>query len=1027
MKSLHRFTIAELKTRRLTREGACRSWSAIVLSVIVLLPWITHAAEPAPWQTHLYLSAGQLFTRRIAITVRNDSNSPLAGQILSLPIPASGALSEIRDAIPAQLRLTNAGGEELLFAFVGPDGKPANTGPIVSGVELRIPAECPAKSTTMAYLYLANAAAWPVPDFLDVREKPVAAAVASATAGPVETLALRMSPDPAAWPAQMPGHRLSALAINQAAAPFTGLVSIDISALTGYCKARHYPTNFSSTLDGKPLPCCPVGNALIVQSTIAPATVQSLCVYSSGTAPLDAAYVQLLDSPANLVKNASFEEDSSAWQGAVRRADGAEAALVAPGRFGRRASRVTVPETAKPNWIGLHQDVPVLPNATYFYAAWIKCQSVKTGSVQLHVHLCNSAGQLTKTGSMHGAGPAISGDTDWTLISGQLTTPPDAQTLQLHLTTNTTGTVWHDGVIVAQVMPALVGPIESRLADEPATLGAWPMNPIVKVFRHDLPPAKPDEVRITAARNEKEPIQIAVRSRQSLADVRIAVDAPRLASGAVLKEFQTAVVKYVPIDYPTNYYQSPAPAWQRKLPIGSPGCDGWSDFWPDPLVSADSLDIPAQQTQPVWVTFNIPKDAPAGDYRGAVRFVHEQKTIATVPFVVHVWDFALDDQSHVKAVYDVRVGGRWKQPGKSDSETWRQVVQLMADHRLCPDTIAPAPQLKYVNGTVVADFTEFDKVASWYFDELKILHAYTPHDFYGFGWGLPPRKAFGEEAFEGSARTALRPQYKEAYQACLRAFWNHVKEKGWAGKILLYISDEPFDREPAIRDQMKTLCAMIHEVDPTIPIYASTWHHVPEWDGSVTAWGFGHFGVVPAEKIASIRNAGTKVLFTTDGHMCTDTPYCAVERLLPHYCFKYDVEGYEFWGSTWLTYDPFQFGWHSFIHQTDAPGKSYFIRYPNGDGYLIYPSKTGPVSTIRLEQASEGVEDYEYLYILRGRIATAKAAGRDTAEAQRTLDAANALVSMPNSGGRYSTRFLDDPDKVLQSKAQVARAIESLK
>ncbi len=1026
MKTLHSFTLADLKAHTQPDKGGWL-WAGITFSLLALFCSAVFAAEPARWQTSLYLNAGQLFARRIPITIRNDSNSPVAGQIISLPITATGPLSEIRGATPAQLRLTNAGGEELLFAFVGPDGKSANAGPIIPGVELRIPAECSAKSTSTIYLYFANAAAWPVPDFLDVREKPVTATVASATAGPVETLSLRTSPDAAVWPAQMSGHRLTALAVNQSATPFTGLVSIDLSAFAGYYKARHYPANFDVTLDGKPLPACLVGNALIVQSTFNPNSVQSLRVNPTAPVPLDAAYLQLLNSSANLVKNASFEEDSAAWQGIIRRADGAEVTLAAPGRFGNRTSRIAVPESAKPNWIGLHQDVAVLPNATYFYAAWVKCQAVKTGSVQLHVHLRDSAGQLTKTGGMQGAGPAISGDTDWTLISGQLTTPPDARIFQLHLTTNTTGTFWHDGAIVARVMPALVGPIESHLADGPAAIEAWAMNPIVKVFRHDLPPAKADETVLTAARNEKEPLQIAVRSRRSLANVHIAVDAPRHGNGTLLKDFQTAVVKYVPIDYPTNYYQSPAPAWQRKLPIGSPACDGWSDFWPDPLVPADSLDVPAQQTQPVWVTFNIPKDAPPGDFRGAVRFVHDQKTIATVPFVLHVWDFALDDQSHVKAVYDVRVGGRWKQPGKTDSETWRQIVQFMADHRLCPDTIAPAPQIKYVNGKVSADFTEFDKVAGWYFDELKILHAYTPHDFYGFGWGLPPRKAFGEEAFDGPGRTALRPQYKEAYQACLRAFWNHVKAKGWSDKILLYISDEPFDREPVLRDQMKTLCAMIHEVDPAIPIYSSTWHHVPEWDGSITAWGFGHFGVVPAEKIASIRSAGTKVLFTTDGHMCTDTPYCAVERLLPHYCFKYDVEGYEFWGSTWLTYDPFQFGWHSFIHQTDAPGKSYFIRYPNGDGYLIYPDKNGPVSTIRLEQAREGVEDYEYLYILRGRIAAARAAGRDTAQAQRALDTATSLVSMPNSGGRYSTRFLDDPDKVLQTKAQVARAIESLK
>ena len=79
----------------------------------------------------------------------------------------------------------------------------------------------------------------------------------------------------------------------------------------------------------------------------------------------------------------------------------------------------------------------------------------------------------------------------------------------------------------------------------------------------------------------------------------------------------------------------------------------------------------------------------------------------------------------------------------------------------------------------------------------------------------------------------------------------------------------------------------------------------PEWDGCVTVWGFGHFGVVPVEKLQQIRHDGATLWWTTDGQTCIDTPYCAVERLLPHYCFKHGAEAYEFWGIDWLTYDPY--------------------------------------------------------------------------------------------------------------------------
>ena len=311
-----------------------------------------------------------------------------------------------------------------------------------------------------------------------------------------------------------------------------------------------------------------------------------------------------------------------------------------------------------------------------------------------------------------------------------------------------------------------------------------------------------------------------------------------------------------------------------------------------------------------------------------------------------------------------------------------------------------------------------------------------PEEFYLFGWGFPPKAAFGENPYPGSPpyvgadRSRLRPEYKKAYQACLKLFWDHVKQKGWDRRFVLYISDKPFHGEAAIRQQMKALCAMIHEVDPAIPIYSSTWQHVPEWDGYLNIWGLGHYGTVSTEKMAQLRARGDRLWFTTDGQMCIDTPYCAVEHLLPHYCFKYGVEAYEFWSVGWLTYDPFRFGWHAYIPQSDTPTNAYWIRYPNGDGYLIYPGPAighdGPVSSIRLEQAREGVEDYEYLCLLKSLIARGRSAGRDTTAAQQAMQAEADLVTIPNAGGRYSTRILPRPAILDEVKQALGTAIEQL-
>jgi hypothetical protein len=521
----------------------------------------------------------------------------------------------------------------------------------------------------------------------------------------------------------------------------------------------------------------------------------------------------------------------------------------------------------------------------------------------------------------------------------------------------------------------------------------------------------------------------------------------------------------VPIDKATNYYRHDGHAWHRKVPSSPARCDGWPGLWPDPLLPNRSFDLAANRTRPVWVTVAVDEDAAEGAYRGTIRVLHEGEVVAALPLEVRVWDFSLPRRSHLKAVYDVRLGrsgGGWARPS---SEMYRPIVEFMAKRRLCPDKIEPAPRILYENGRVKADFAAFDRAATWYFDELELPHAYTPWQFYLFGWGHPPKSFEGEQPYAGefpfddADRGRLRPEYKVAYQACLRHFWNHLKRKGWDKKVVLYISDEPYHTKTHIREQMKALCEMIHEVDPAIPIYSSTWHHVPDWDGAIDVWGLSHYGLVAPEKLRDIRAGGARVWFTTDGQMCTDTPYCAVERLLPHYCFHHGVEAYEFWGVAWLTNDPYRYGWHKYIGQSGEPGESYWVRYPNGDGYVLYPGvETRPdsvgsvsagsvaecgaedlieptrgsgfvshgrlVSSIRLEQAREGVEDYEYLHLLRQHIEDKGTKGEDVALAEAVLRQAAKLVEIPNAGGRYSSEILPDPTAIYRVRRAIADVLE---
>jgi hypothetical protein len=880
----------------------------------------------------------------------------------------------------------------------------------------------------------------------------------TATAGAVERLELRFQGDDAPWPApDDPGgkavYRAAVRVVNATDQAMTSqLVHVDLRRVLHRLNRKRMAGIVHVDAGERSAPFALTDSSLLFEADVPARSVMSYWIYFGETAerPVDAnrrTLASWINGKTNQVRNASFEQMVTSpatmpaeWStgGHGQGGSGVAFGSVSPGYLDSRAARLQVPESVKPSWRGWHQDVAIKGGNSYVYGAWVKCESVKGSKVRLHAHCHDASGELCKEGAFKSVGEGIVGTTDWTRMLGMIRMPTEAKVLKLHLTMNATGTVWHDGVLVRPVSPGALGPLQSRSTATPHRLAVWPVNPIVKVFGEDVPPdnLQPGaSIDVSAARNEFEPLQLALRSDSGRKDVRIEVDFPK-GNGGKLTNIGVAVVGYVPVDYATSYYRSETPAWHRKSPSQQPSCDGWSGWWPDPLLPKATLDLPARVTRAAWLTVRVPKSATAGIYRGAVRVMHQDKAIRRMPFNVRVFNFTLPDQTHLKAIYDVRFRLPWWREVGGRGATTHKLWETMAQRRLSSHQIVPEPVFRYRDGVASADFARFDAAAETYFDGLGMTHAYMPWLFYGFGWGHPPRNLFGEAPFEGeypyenTDRSRLRGPYKRAYQACLKLFWEHVKNKGWSDKFVLYISDEPhFHRHQYVIDQMKALCQMVHEVDPEIRIYASTWTHLPDWDGYLDIWGIGHDGRVSVEQMRRIRENGATIWFTTDGQMCLDTPYCAVERLLPHYCFQYSAKAYEFWGISWHTYDPYEFGWHSYIHQSSSPGIEFFVRYPNGDGYLVYPPHTAsdpPVSSIRLEQAREGVEDYEYLHLLLGLIGDAQRRGSDTRAAEEALRAARELVPIPNAGGRYSSKILQDPDAVLRVRQQLADAIQRL-
>lgn len=755
-------------------------------------------------------------------------------------------------------------------------------------------------------------------------------------------------------------------------------------------------------------------------------------------------YVALMSSKANLLRNPSFEDGAMLpeyWLGGGEKEDASAAwfSLGRPGGFGARYARLDVPADSKPDWIGWRQSVAIKPGQTYIYGVWMASEKL-SAKAQLHAHLRNEEDEVCPGGYL-GAGPGVQGDSDWTPLFGSFTAPADARTFQMHLTMNCTGVLKHDGAFLAPSVRSIVGIPE--VAPVPAAaLMAWQVNPVVKVFPEDTPPAQARDLlarpglfsrwfgrhaaplAVSLAKGEDEGLQVALRSGVARADLELVL--PQFADAGL--ELTAGVLGYVPIDHRSGYFSNRRPEWERKQPTGQGSTDGWAGMWPDPIMPTAKLTLPANDTRAIWVSIRAGANARSGTHRGQIEIRQRGELLATLPVAITVWNFTLPARPSLAAVYDYRPTpwALWSQGGLNGAQLQDQFLAFMADKKVSPDNVLASPSFKLgADGVVTADFSAYDQAATRHFDELGFVRSYTPGFFYLFGWAYPPKKVLGVAPYEGEhpwtdvPRDQLRPEYKSVYQQCLKLYMDHMREKGWADKIVLYISDEPHFSHEHIRVQMKALCSMIQEVEPDMPIYSSSWRHCPDWNGAITVWGAGSYGCFPEEVLRERAAAGDRFWFTTDGQMCTDTPYCAIERLLPHYCFKYDVEAYEFWGINWLTYDPWKYGWHAYISQADRPGEDarYWVRYPNGDGFLVYPGEpagfSGLVTTIRLEAARDGVEDYEYLLLLK------KAAAAGCGEAADIIAQAAELVSIPNAGGRYSTKILPDPEALTRLRQRM--------
>ncbi len=984
------------------------------------------------WHYPLYLSNLGYWHARIPVLVRNSSMQDVSGEPAVLTIGKGAGQLHLSGKDASGIRVIDSDGTELLWRITSPGGGIVTEKSIPDKSRFILPVTIRHGFSETCYIYYDNPASWPVGAILEEerygRKDTKQAGLQKGAALQVEiqntqTLSLAEAGGSEEWPANKKWDIRVPIKVFNFSKNKSEPLPLYVKMEQIYLRLHNYEVKDSPMQIGNEAnrSYFRFENALLFEQPVEALSEQTVYAYFNGK---------------EKAEKSDRVKEFSDWYNSTRNL------------------LLNLPETGEINIAGWTQDITIVPGKTYMFGAMVRC-SDKSNDISAGIRFSQGNDSIINDQAVS---EKITATTDWKYISLVFRAPVWAHSGRLSLTLSEPGTALYKKLLMMEAMEAYSSSMffEQREADTQEELALWAVNPVVKIFHEDIPPSRFESLSTSSAKNETEPLQIALRSNKDYSNFRVEITKPVNSEGHKLDQISVNIVGYVPIDYPSNYYEKKVPFWYLKFPAEPIGSDGWSGFWPDPLLPLKPFDLKANTTQPVWIEVTVPEGVSSGDYTGQIKICRGETVVKQLPWKVHVWNFTLPEMNSFGALYDYRSVHRTPESEKelvrkdiSGNDLRNMYLSFMAKHRISSGEINPVPNVKYSDGAVTIDFTDYDKAAAFYFDELKNPFAYLPTSlFYLFGWAFPPSDKFGEKPYpgdypyEGTDRSKLRPEYKKAYQLVLKTFWDHLKEKGWADRCILYLSDEPHEadnnkgKSNDIKVQMKALCDMIHEVDRKIPVYVSTWWYRPEWEGYIDIWGLGFNGegdyghYVTDEDMQHITGSGGRIWYTTDGNFCTETPYLVLERLLPWFGYKYGAEAYEFWGVNWLTYNPYKYGWHSYIFESQAPGEESWKRYPNGDGFIIYPGKPigydGLIGSIRLKQVREGAEDYEYLAMLGNLILRTDPGNPALTEASTVMKEALDLVNIPCAMGRYSTKILKSPDEIMKLRERIAVSIEKL-
>jgi hypothetical protein len=533
-------------------------------------------------------------------------------------------------------------------------------------------------------------------------------------------------------------------------------------------------------------------------------------------------------------------------------------------------------------------------------------------------------------------------------------------------------------------------------------LTVWQVDSLVKVFPDDAPRRSETRETLLVPRNGHGNVQLAIRAAQAITGLRVEVTG--LESRGKPLRTQVRWAGYVPVG--SNPPGTPPDEVIRPAP----------SLFPDPLREDFPLDVRPARTQSIWITVYAPPDATPAEYRGEAVFYSGDRRLTSAPFRMRVAEATVPAQPtlHVTNWFNwdaVHLRNHYKNIEPYSDSYWNllgNIGRVMADHRqnviLTPVGSLAQPAL--AGGAIRYDFALFDKWVETFekagaIGTIEGGHLLGRQSGYQTAMVVPAYVVEGGKIIQRNLHTD-DPRAEQYLNSFLSSLYAHLKEKGWAGRYIQHIHDEPHDHEAPIYNRYATIIRRNLPGVPTIDAVGLD-QDISFFADVCDIWVpvLGSFDD-QLDKIRDHVGKGGRAWFYTcifpQGRYLNrfiDQPLIKV-RLLHWFNFRYDFTGFLHWGGNYWGPQPF--------HNVQSVINDNTTLLPAGDNALVYPDPRNHtvLSSIRLEAMREGIEEYELLAAL---------AKKDAAKARRIAAAAipniNDYVRDPVRFRSFQKQLLD--------------------